>query len=72
MYIYYFSSNHKNPRCKLRDQFRGGGTLYHWEKSCQGMGVPVEQNKCLFSVNYADDQVIKAQDAGDLEFILKH
>ena len=34
-------------------------------------GVPIEQNKCLFSLNYADDQIIIAQDAEDLEFILK-
>ena len=35
------------------------------------MGVPIEENKFLFSLNYADDQVIIAQDAEDLEFILK-
>ena len=35
------------------------------------MGVPIEENKFLFSLNYADDQVIIAQDAEDLEFILR-
>jgi hypothetical protein len=35
------------------------------------MGVPLEDNNCLFSLNYADDQVIIAQDADDLEFTLK-
>ena len=35
------------------------------------MGVPIEENKFLFSLNYADDQVTIAQDAEDLEFILK-
>ena len=35
------------------------------------MGVPIKENKCLFSLNYADVQVIIAQDADDLEFILK-
>ena len=34
------------------------------------MGVPIEE-KFLFSLNYADDQVIIAQEAEDLEFILK-
>ena len=34
------------------------------------MGEPIEENKFLFSLNY-DDQVIIAQDAEDLEFILK-
>jgi Reverse transcriptase (RNA-dependent DNA polymerase). len=33
--------------------------------------VPIEDNKCLFPLNYADDQVKIAQDADDLEFILK-
>ena len=46
-------------------------TLDHWKKSCQGMGVPLEENKFLFSLNYADDQVIIVQDSDDLEFILK-
>ena len=32
---------------------------------------PMKENKCLFSLNYGDDQVIIAQDADDLEFILK-
>ena len=35
------------------------------------MGEPIEENKFLFSLNYADDQVIIAQDAEDLELILK-
>ena len=35
------------------------------------MGVPIEKNKFLISLNYADDQDIIAQDAEYLEFILK-
>ena len=46
-------------------------TLDYWKKSCQELGVPIEENKCLFSFNYVDDQVIRAQDSDDLEFILK-
>jgi Reverse transcriptase (RNA-dependent DNA polymerase). len=38
---------------------------------CQGMGVPTKENKFMFSLRYADDQVIIAQDAGDIKFILK-
>ena len=42
----------------------GEGDAKKWE--------PIKENKCLFSLNYADDQVIIiAQDAEDLEFILK-
>ena len=33
--------------------------------------MPIEENKCLFSLNYADNQFIIAQDADNLEFILK-
>ena len=44
--------------------------LDHWKKSCEGLGVPIEEIKFLFSLNYADDQVITAQDADNLEFIL--
>ena len=34
------------------------------------MGVPIEENNCLFSLNYSDEVII-AQDADNLEFILK-
>ena len=32
------------------------------------MGVSIEESKCLFSINYADDQVKIAQNADDLDF----
>ena len=31
--------------------------------------MSIEENKCLSFLNYADDQVIVAQDADDLEMI---
>ena len=46
--------------------------LNHWKKSCQETGVPIEENRFLFSLNYADDQVIRAKDADDLESALKN
>ena len=46
-------------------------TLDHCKKSCQGMVVPIEENKCLLSLYYADDQVKIAHGADDLECILK-
>ena len=36
------------------------------------MGVPIDENKFLFSLNYADGQVIIAQDTDDSEFILNN
>ena len=35
------------------------------------MGATIEENKCLFSLNYANDQFIIVQGADDLQFILK-
>ena len=35
------------------------------------MGDSIEENKCLFSLNNADDQIINSQDTGNLELILK-
>ena len=35
------------------------------------MGGPIEENKFLFSLNYADDQVIITQDAEDLDVYVK-
>ena len=35
------------------------------------MRMRTEENRCLFSHNSADDKVIVAQEADDLEFILK-
>jgi Reverse transcriptase (RNA-dependent DNA polymerase). len=46
-------------------------TLDHWKKSYQGMGFPIKENKCLFSLKYADDQVKIFQGADDLKFILR-
>jgi len=42
-------------------------TLDQRKKSSQGMGGWIKENKCLFSLNYANDQVIISQDADDLE-----
>ena len=35
------------------------------------IGVPIEEKKCLFCLNYAynEDQVVITQDADDLEFM---
>jgi len=43
--------------------------MIHWKKSCQAMGVPLDENRCLLPLNYVDNQVIIVQDTDDLEFI---
>ena len=45
--------------------------LHHWKKSCQGVGVPIKQNKCWFSLNYVNDKVIILQGPENLEYVLK-
>lgn len=44
--------------------------LRRWKRSCQGMGIPID-NAYLFNLNFADDQAILAQDAYDMEFMLR-
>jgi hypothetical protein len=41
-----------------------------WKASCRGMGIPINDTS-LFSLNYADDQIVLAQDAFDLEYMMR-
>ena len=43
--------------------------LRQWKRSCQGMGISVGEDY-LFTLSFADDQAVLAQDAYDLEFML--
>ncbi|XP_030761520.1 uncharacterized protein LOC115886487 [Sitophilus oryzae] len=43
--------------------------LRDWKNRCGGMGVPVGDD-CLVTLNFADDQVVIAQDAYNLEFMM--
>lgn len=44
--------------------------LREWKTKCQGMGIPIGDNT-LFTLSFADDQVVIAQDSYDLEFMTK-
>lgn len=44
--------------------------LKNWKRSCEGMGIPINQTH-LFTLSFADDQAVFAQDAYDLEFMLR-
>jgi hypothetical protein len=44
--------------------------LEEWKRSCQGMGVAVK-DQYLFTLNFADDQVVITQDHFDLEFMVR-
>lgn len=44
--------------------------LKEWRRSCGGMGIPIGDFS-LFTQSFADDQVVFAQDAYDMEFMLQ-
>jgi len=44
--------------------------LRNWKRRCQPMGIPV-QNTHLYLLNFADDQVLIAQDHDDMEFMAR-
>ena len=43
-------------------------TLEEWKRKCHGMGVPLE-NTTLYTLQFADDQVVLAGDKEDLEYM---
>lgn len=45
-------------------------TLRIWKKKCQGMGLPI-RNEHLYTLCFADDQVIIAQDEEDICYMLR-
>jgi hypothetical protein len=44
--------------------------LRNWKRKCEPMGIPI-QNTCVYSLNFADDQVLLAQDHGDMEYMAR-
>ena len=44
--------------------------LEEWKRKCHGMGVPLE-NITLYTLQFADDQVVLAGDKEDLECITR-
>jgi hypothetical protein len=45
--------------------------LKNWKRRCQPMGIPI-QNTRVYSLNFADDQVLIAQDHDDMEFMARN
>ena len=43
-------------------------TQEEWELKCHGMGIPVE-NVTLYTLQFADDQVVLAGDKENLEYM---
>jgi hypothetical protein len=44
--------------------------LRNWKRKCQPMGVPI-QYTYVYSLNFADDQVLLAQDHDDMEYMAR-
>ncbi|XP_046662697.1 uncharacterized protein LOC124355579 [Homalodisca vitripennis] len=44
--------------------------LAQWRRKCSGMGISVG-DRTLYTLHYADDQVILAQDPEDLEYMTR-
>jgi len=44
--------------------------LRNWKRKCQPMGIPI-QNTHVYSLNFADDQVLLAQDHDDMEYMAR-
>ena len=44
--------------------------LRNWKRKCQPMGIPI-QNTYVYSLSFADDQVVLAQDDDDMEYMAR-
>ena len=44
--------------------------LKNWRRKCSGMGIPINE-KILFTLHYADDQIVLAQDSEDAEYMMR-
>lgn len=56
--------------CSLSPLFQIIATLYNWRKRIKGMEIPTGCEN-LYTISYANDQVVIAQDSFDLEFMLR-
>ena len=45
--------------------------LKEWKRKCSGMGVPLGDLETLFTLCFADDQVVVAQDQDDAEYMMR-
>ena len=43
--------------------------LKRWRRACGGMGIQLNDDKTLYTLHFADDQVVVASDKEDLEFM---
>lgn len=45
--------------------------LQVWKRKCAGMGIPLDDNITLYTLQFADDQVLMAQDQEDIEYMTR-
>ncbi|RZF33050.1 hypothetical protein LSTR_LSTR007966 [Laodelphax striatellus] len=71
----YFATDHTEKVCEkqlISNSFQDilRGYLENLEKKCQGMGIPI-RGEHLFTLCFADDQVVIAQDEEDLGYMMR-
>lgn len=45
--------------------------LLEWRRKCRGMGIPLSEDYTLYTLHFADDQVLIAHDREDLEYMAR-
>lgn len=45
--------------------------LEKWKKKCSGMGIQIDDDTCAYTLLFADDQVLCADDKEDLEYMAR-
>ena len=45
--------------------------LLQWRRKCNNMGIPITDNYTLYTLHFADDQVVIAHDREDLEYMAR-
>lgn len=47
------------------------GTLIQWKRKCKRMGIEIDEDTYLYTLQFADDQVLYANDKKDLQYMTR-
>jgi len=45
--------------------------LENWKRKCNNMGIPVDDDSTVYTLSFADDQAVAAQDIDDIEYMTR-
>lgn len=45
--------------------------IEEWKKKCKPMGIPLDDNSTIYTLQFADDQLILAQEFEDIEYLTR-